>query len=412
MNTTALSDWWSSASRRAVASVAAAILLAALGAGCKKEEPPPPPPPPPVVRVATVLQKDVPVYLEAIGQTRGAEEIEVRARVEGFLESVNFQEGSLVRQGQLLYTIDPREYDAAVAQAKGRLAQAQADLARYEQDVERYRPLVEQNAYPKQNLDTAIAQANAGRAAVDAARAAVTKAELDLGYTRVYSPTNGIIGKTEVNVGNLVGGLQSTVLARVSKIENIHVRFTLPEKDYLFYARRREARGTSGQVTKAPIELILADGAVHPYPGQLVFVDRNVDPVTGTILLEASFPNPGAIVRPGQYARVRAAVDTKAGAILVPQRSVSELQGIYNVAVVGANDTVEMRMVKPAERIGSLWVIDSGLNPGERIVVEGLQKVRPGVTVTPEVVTIEESGGTAAGAAPTSAGDAAKGDRD
>lgn len=374
----------------------AAVALLAAAAGCAKKEPPPPPPPP-AVQVATVLQRDVPVYLEAIGQTRGAEEIEVRARVEGFLESVEFAEGSLVRQGQLLYTIDPREYQAAVAQAKGRLAQAQADLARYEQDVERYRPLVEQNAYPKQNLEQAIAQANAGRANVDAARAGVTQAELNLGYTRVYSPTNGIVGKTEVNVGNLVGGLQSTVLAKVSKVDNIHVRFTLPEKDYLFYARRRQELGRQDQTPRQPLQLILADGSVHPHEGRLVFVDRNVDPVTGTILLEASFPNPGAIVRPGQYARVRAVVETKQGAILVPQRAVSELQGIYNVAVVGADDTVETRMVTPAQRIGNLWVIDSGLKAGDRIVVEGLQKVRAGVKVKPTVVAIEE------GAAPTPA---------
>jgi membrane fusion protein (multidrug efflux system) len=379
---------------------AVTVLTLVAATGCKKEEPPPPPPPP-AVKVATVLQKDVPIFLEAIGQTRGAEEIEVRARVEGFLESVNFQEGSLVRQGQLLYTIDPREYQAALAQAKGRLAQAQADLARYEQDVERYRPLVEQNAYPKQNLEQAIAQANAGRANVDAARAQVTKAEIDLSYTKVYSPTDGIVGKTEVNVGNLVGGLQATILTRVSKVANIHVRFTLPERDYLVYARRAQQRRGVAQAGQTPLELVLADGNVHPEQGQLVFVDRNVDPVTGTIMLEASFPNPGAVVRPGQYARVRAAVETKSGAILVPQRSVSELQGIYNVAVVKADDTIEVRMVTPGQRVGNLWVIDSGLKAGDRVVVEGMQKVRPEMKVKPETVTIQEGPAAAPPAAPT-----------
>jgi membrane fusion protein (multidrug efflux system) len=380
-----------------------AVLIAAAAAmpACREKQAPPAEPPPTPVKVATVLQKDVPTFMEAIGQTRGAEEIEVRARVEGFLESVNFQEGSLVRRGQLLYTIDPREYQAAVAQAKGRLAQAQADLARYEQDVERYRPLVEQNAYPKQNLEQAIAQATAGRANVDAARAEVTKAELDLSYTRVTSPTDGIVGKTEVNVGNLVGGLQSTILTRVSRVDNIHVRFTLSERDYLDLVRKRQERGAPAGRPNAPLELVLADGAVYPQAGQLVFVDRNVDPVTGTIMLEASFPNPGAVVRPGQYARVRAAVETKSGAILVPQRAVSELQGIYNVAAIKTDDTIEMRMVTPGPRVGNLWVMDSGLKAGERVVVEGMQKVRPGMKVKPEMVTIQEGPAAAPPAAPT-----------
>jgi membrane fusion protein (multidrug efflux system) len=308
----------------------------------------------------------------------------------------------------LLYTIDPREFEATVAQANGRLAQARADLARYQQDVERYRPLVEANAYPKQNLDTAVAQVNAGRANVDAAQAEVTSAVLNLGYTKVYAPVSGIIGKTEVNVGNLVGKGEPTLLTHVSRIENINVRFTLPERDYLTLARRREERGITG-ASQASMELILADGSVLPDKGRLVYVDRNVDPQTGTIMLEASFPNPSYIVRPGQYARVRVAVETKAGAILVPQRAVSELQGLYNVAVVKADDTIEIRMVKPAQRISNLWVIDSGLKPGERIVVEGLQKVRPGVKVKPEVVKIEEEKGAAPPAAPTAATNEATG---
>jgi len=384
----------------------AAFALTLIAFGCSK--PAPPAPQPPNVQVAEVIKRDVPIYVEAIGQTRGAEEVEVRARVQGFLESVAFEEGSAVRKGKLLYTIDPREYEAALLQAKGRVAQAQADLARYEQDVARYQPLVEQNALPKQNLDTAVAQANAGRANVEAAQAAVTQAQLNLSYTKIYAPTDGIIGKTEVNVGNLVGQGQNTLLTHISQVGAIHVRFTIPERDYLYYARRRqERRGNVAPGKSLPFELVLADGSVLPYKGQLVFVDRNVDPVTGTILLEAAFPNPGAIVRPGQFARVRAAVDLKNGAILVPQRAVTELQGIYNVAVVGSGDTVEIRMVTPAERIGTLWVIDSGLKPGDRIVVEGLQKVRAGLKIKPETVTIkDERNDTASGGATADAKDA------
>jgi membrane fusion protein (multidrug efflux system) len=369
-------------------------LLAVATAGCAKKEAPAPQPPD--VKVATVLQKDVPIYVEAIGQTRGSTEIEVRARVEGFLESVDFKEGNPVRKGQLLYTIDPRPFQAALAQSKGSLAEAEAQLARARQDVVRYEPLVAKNAISRQEYETAVVVQRAAEAAVEAARASAERAQIDLGYTKVTAPADGLVGKTEVYPGTLVGRGQSTLLTHISQIGTIHVRFTIPERDYLHFARR----GPQGRTADAqrPFELVLADGSVHPHQGQLVFVDRNVDPATGTILLEAAFPNPGAIVRPGQYARVRAAVDLKQGAILVPQRAVSELQGVYNVAVVGADDTIEMRMVKPAERIGTLWVVDSGLKAGDRIVVEGLQKVRPGVKVKPEVVKIEDN--TAAPAGP------------
>jgi membrane fusion protein (multidrug efflux system) len=202
------------------------------------------------------------------------------------------------------------------------------------------------------------------------------------------------VGKTEVYPGTLVGRGQSTLLTHISQIRTIHVRVAVPEREYLHYARKAQERSGRAANAKRPFELILADGSVLPDKGQLVFVDRNVDPQTGTILLEAAFPNRSEIVRPGQYARVRFAVDTKPGAILVPQRAVSELQGTYNVAVVGGDDTVEVRAVKPAERIGRLWVVDSCLKSGERIVVEGLQKVRRGVKVKPEIVTIEGASGS------------------
>jgi len=368
---------------------AAGVALALAFSSCKEEAPPPPPPPD--VKVAEVLTRDVPVYVEAIGQTRGNTEIEIRARVEGFLETVNFEEGTFVSRGKLLYTIDPRPFEAAVAQAKANLAQAEAELARAHQDVVRYEPLVAKNAISRQEYETAVAIERAQESAVEAAKAGVDTSEIDLSYTKVLAPDNGLVGKTEVYPGTLVGRGQSTLLTHISKIDPIHVRFTIAERDYLYYARRREA-STAGGSVDIPFQLVLADGTIHDQPGKLVFVDRNVDPQTGTILLEASFPNPGRIVRPGQYARVRAAVDMKKGAILVSQRSVQELQGIYNVAVVNPDDIVDIRMVTPAQRIGTLWVIDSGLNTGERVVVEGLQKVRAGVKVTPETVTIEPTG--------------------
>jgi membrane fusion protein (multidrug efflux system) len=376
-----------------VLSLAAALLMGSCAG--KKEAPPPPPPD---VKVATVLQQDVPIYIEAIGQTRGSTEIEVRARVEGFLQSVDFKEGMPVRKGQLLYTIDPRQFQAALAQTKGSLAEAEAQLARATQDVVRYEPLVAKNAISRQEYETALVVKRAAEASVDAAKAQVEQAELDLGYTRVYAAEDGLAGKTEVYPGTLVGRGQSEILTRISQIGTIHARFTIPEKDYLYFARRREERGIAAERVELPLELVLADGSVLPEKGRLVFVDRNVDSATGTILLEAAFPNPGMIVRPGQFARVRAAVDLKQGAILVSQRSVSELQGIYNVAVVGADDTVEMRMVTPGQRIANLWLIDVGLKPGDRVIVEGLQKVKSGMKVKPELVTIEEGGAATPGA--------------
>jgi len=384
--------------RRKMFQIVVVTAATALAVGCaeKKEAPPPPPP---GVKVATVLQRDVPIYVEAIGQTRGSTEIEVRARVEGFLQTVNFQEGNPVRKGQLLYTIDPRPLEATLAQAKGALAQTEAELARARQDVARYEPLVAQNAIPREQYETAVAVQRASEAAVEAAKATAERAQIDLGYTRVLAPDDGLVGKTEVYPGTLVGRGESTLLTLISQITTIHVRFTIPERDYLYYARRREERGLSGQAPTLPFDLVLADGSALPNKGKLVFVDRNVDPETGTILMEAAFPNPGWIVRPGQYARVRAAVDMKPGAILVPQRAVSEMQGVYNVAVVGGNDTVEVRMVTPGPRIGTLWLVDSGLKAGDRVVVEGVQKVRPGLKVKPEMVTIEE--GSAAPAGPT-----------
>ena len=372
-------------------------LLATATLGCGKKEAPAPPPT--EVKVATVLQKDVPIFVEAIGQTRGSTEIEVRARVEGFIRTIDFKEGNPVRKGQLLYTIDPQPFEAALAQAKGTLAEAEAQLARATQDVVRYEPLVAKNAISRQEYETAVVVKRAAEAAVEAAKAAAQRAQIDLSYTRVEAPENGLVGKTEVYPGTLVGRGQSTLLTHISQIGTIHVRFTLPERDYLYYARRHKERGQEGRTPQAPLELVLGDGSLHPERGRLVFVDRNVDPATATILMEGAFPNPGGIVRPGQYARVRAAVDLKQGAILVPQRAVSELQGIYNVAVVGADDTVEIRMVQTGQRIGNLWVVESGLKPGDRVVVEGLQKVRPGMKVKPEAVTIEEPGAASPGPA-------------
>jgi membrane fusion protein (multidrug efflux system) len=398
---------------------AVALLALAIGA-CDKSEEQKAAPPPPVVKVAEAVVRDVPINVEAIGQTRGNTEIEISARVEGFLETMDFKEGSFVKKGQRLYTIDNRPFKASLAQAQASLAEAKADLVRKKQDVERYEPLVAKNAVSRQEFETAVAQQTAQESAVAAAAAAAQKAGIELGYTTVVAPDDGLIGTTEAHPGTLVGGTAKPLLTRISKIDPIHVRFTISERDYLFYAKRgakvgADSTAPAGSAAPSPVQpqarnaefdLILADGSVHPHKGSLVFVDRNVDAKTGTIMLEASFPNPQGIVRPGQYARVRAAVSVKKGAVLVSQKSVQELQGIFNVAVVKPDDSVEIRPVKQAERIGDLVIIESGVKPGERLVIEGLQKIKPGIKVQAQVVPLEEAAIPAPGSSAPSAGSA------
>jgi len=400
----------------------AALLAFTLVSSCKEKEEKAPPPPP-VVKVSEAVKRDVPLFTEAIGQTRGNKEIEISARVEGFLETMTFKEGSFVKKGQVLYTLDPRPFQASLAEARATLAQAQADLVRKQQDVARYKPLVEKKAVSVQEYETAAALEKAQQSTVAAAQAAVQKAQVELSYTTVIAPDDGLIGITEAHPGTLVGGTQKAQLTQISKIDPIHVRFSIAEKDYLFFARRRAANemasagaervknavaaggGPTPSQPEIDFQMILADGSVHPNLGKLVFVDRNVDPTTGTIRVEAAFPNPEGIVRPGQYARVRAATTEKKDAVLISQSSVQEIQGLFNVVVVKPDNSVEIRPIKPGERVGALMIVDSGVTPGEKLVVEGLQRIRPGIKVQPEVVPLEESAAPApGGSAPSPAG--------
>ncbi len=374
----------------------------------KQSSAPPPPPPPQEVNVALPLQRDVPIFIEAIGETRGNTEIEIRARVEGFIETIEFEQGKVVKKGDLLYTLDPRPFLAAVSQAKAAQAEAEAQRARAAQDVARYAPLVEKNAISRQVYETSVAVEKAAAAAVDAAKAMVEQAEIDLSYTKILAPEDGLVGKTEVYAGTLVGRGQSTLLTRISRIDPIHARASISERDYLAISRRRTATGEA-QAQQAVFTLLLADGTEHTQPGKLVFLDRNVDTRTGTIMFEAAFGNPDNLLRPGQFARVRCLMDTAKGALLVPQRAVKEMQGSYHVMVVGADGAVAQRLVTTAERVGPLWRIATGLKPDDQVLVDGLQKVRPGMKVVPKIVVIDPEKVAAAKPAPTK-GDETKDD--
>ena len=377
------------------------------------------PPAPPEVKVADARQKDIPVQREWVGTLDGTVNAAIKAQVTGYLLTQNYTEGAFVKSGQLLFEIDPRPFQAAMdqaqgqfsqangqlAQAKAQLSQAQAQLLqaqanqrRTQLDVDRYIPLAKQQAISQQDLDnatqnniaaaaqveaakaqieTAKAQIQAADAAVEAAKAAVEAARVNLGFTRITSPIAGIAGKAQVQIGNLVSAASGPITT-VSTLDPIKAEFTVPEQEYLNFMR-------SGNVLdRLQLALVLADGTTYGQKGKFLFADRQVDPGTGAIELTGLFPNPGNTLRPGQYGKIRATIGVHAGAILVPQAAVTELQGSYQVAVVGDNNCITVRPVKVGERAGSLWVIEDGLKAGERVVVEGQQTLRPGTQVQPK----------------------------
>ena len=414
--------------------LAGALLLAAM-AGCERNsgasaKTAAAPPPPPEVVVAAVEQRPVAIVRELTARTEAVPTVEIRARVSGVLEQVLFQEGTEVTQGQTLFVLQQDEYRAAletaraqlakaqadltrardasvIDRAKAQLAQRQADLEKARQDVNRYRPLAEARAIPQQDLDTSVAaekvasaavdtfaaqlkdtelsqrtQIQLAEAAVESGKAAVTQAELNLGYTTIRSPITGIAGKVNVDRGNLVGKAEPTLLTTVSSVHPIYVDFSVGEADYLRWLAPRVRLDPQGRVqgARAQLELFLTDDRPLPHKGHVVFVDRAVDARTGTIAVRAEFPNPEKIIRPGQFARVRGVVEQRPNAILVPQRAVQEQQGTRTALVV-EGDKVALRPLKLDERIGDFFVVTEGLKPGDRVVVEGLQRVRPGMQV-------------------------------
>jgi RND family efflux transporter MFP subunit len=400
-------------------------------------KPPPSPPAPPQVEVVQVLQQDVPIYSEWIGTTDGMVNADIRAQVSGYLLRKAYTEGAFVKQGQLLFEIDPRPLQAVLNQASGDLAkaegqvqqavtqldqalaqlaqansqlnQAEANQRKTQLDVNKYGPLLEKKAVTQQDFDNADQANEAAKAQVDVAtsqikaataavgtakaaiiaanaqvkssQAAVRTAELNLAFTKIISPINGIVGLAVAQVGDLVSP-NSGILTTVSTVDPIKVYFTLNEREYLDFSKRNLIDAKAGaSVAQVQLELILTDGSSYPQTGSFFVADRQVDPKTGAIRLAGIFLNPGNVLRPGQYGRVRAVTSTKEGALVVPQRTVTELQGNYQVAVVGGDNKIEIRNVKVGARVDTRWIIEEGLKPGETVVAEGTQKVRPGSLV-------------------------------
>jgi RND family efflux transporter MFP subunit len=434
--------WW----RGWVTGVALLALTAGCERGTAKESKPaaaqtPAAAPLATVVVAEVVQRTVPISAEYVGRTEAVPTVEIRARIQGMLEQVRFREGSTVQKGQELFTIQQDEYKAARQSAGAQLAKAQADLTRArdtsvvdrsqaqldqakadrgrtQQDVARFRPLAQEQAIPQQDLDTAVSKEQVAAAAVEAAeaalkdtqlaqrtaiqlaeaavesaRAAVAQADLNLGYTRIESPISGIISKLAVDTGNLVGKGEPTLLATVSSVDPMFVDFSVTEADYLRFVKRIPGLGRGEVPRNRPptLELIIADTTTFPHKGRPVFVDRAIDQKTGTIPVRAEFPNPQMVLRPGQFGRVRAVTEEVPNAILVPQIAVQELQGAKTVLVVGEGDKVAQRTVTLRDAYQQFYIVTTGLKPGERVIVEGIQKARPGMQVKAELKPANQS---------------------
>ena len=342
--------------------------------------------------MATVEMRDVPMYSEWVATLDGYVNAEIRPQVSGYIVRQNYTEGSLVHKGQVLFEIDPRPFRATLDRAKGDLAQAEAQLGKSTLDVERDTPLAEARAIAKSQLDNEVQAKLGAQAAVESAKAAVEQAELNLEWTEVTSLVDGIAGIAQVQIGNLVG--PSSILTSVSQVDPIKAFFPITEHEYLLAQSKNKAVAGKHPISffGNSLNLILTDGETYPQGGKILLADRQVDPGTGTIRIVAAFPNPGNVLRPGQYGRVRVQTSMKKDALLLPQSAVVHLQGSYQVAVVGSDHRVSMRTVKPGATVGTMWVIDEGLKPGEQVVVEGLQQIREGTSVTPKPVHLSGEG--------------------
>lgn len=360
-------------------------------AGCGKTNAAPAAPPLPV-QVATVVQQDTPIYSEWVAILDGYVNAQIQPRVSGYIIKQNYKEGSVVSKGQVLFEIDPRPFKAALDQAKAQLAQAEAQFGKAKLDVERDTPLAQAQAIAQSQLDTEVQAKLGAQAQVEAAKANVEQAELNMEWTKVTSLVSGIAGIAQVQIGNLVG--PNSVLTSVSQVDPIKAYFTVSEQEFTDFHRRFPTEATVEEQRKhIPLQLLLADGSVYGQTGRISFADREVNPATGAIRIAGMFPNPNNLLRPGGYGRVRASVRTHDGALLVPQRAVIELQGSYQVAVVGDENKVNIRPITVGERVGKFWIVNQGVKAGERVVVEGLMKVRDGASVKPVPAGSDKTGG-------------------
>ena len=365
------------------------ILIVMLMVSCSKKQDKSPPPP--TIPVVKVIQKDVPIYKDFVGQVYGYSDIPIRARVTGFLTGIYFEEGLGVKEGQLLYTIDPAPFQAKVATQESHLAEAKTELAKAENDLNRIKPLAEINAVSQSDLDAAQAEYDAAVSYVNAMKSNLRFAKIDLSYCWIKSPITGIIGKTNARVGEFVGqNPNPVILNTVSIIDTVRVEFFLPEADYIRLAREyRELRDFDPEVARQEehktLRLILADGSTFKYKGYLNFINREVDPQTGSLLVQTTFPNPEQLLRPGQYAKVVVRMKNLKNALLIPQRCVMELQGQYSIFVVTPDSVVQNKQVITGPRIGDMWVIKKGLSPDDEVVIDALQKVGSGMKVIPQL---------------------------
>ncbi|TRX71365.1 efflux RND transporter periplasmic adaptor subunit [Carboxylicivirga sp. M1479] len=342
----------------------------------------------PDIPVYTAKTENIALHKEFVGQTYGLFDISIRARVDGYLEGIHFDEGGNVKKGQLLYSIDPAPLNAKVAEALSVVAQAKTNLVKTESDYKRYKPLAETNAVSQSDYDAALANFGAAKASLEAAEASLDYAKIQRGYTKIYSPINGLIGRSQAKVGDYVGREPNpVVLNTVSRLDTILVQFHLTELQYLSiinFAKAREAVKNTREQQKAEVELFFADGSRHPYLGKVDFVGRNVDPTTGTLMVQTSFPNPEELVRPGQFAKLRLTIENPNDVVIIPIKCLQEVQGKYNLYVVDAEDKVEYRSVEIGQTLMDMVIISSGLNENERVVMEGLNRVRTGMKVAPK----------------------------
>ena len=358
-------------------------------------------PAPPEVLVTEVVKGNVPTVGEWVGTLDGEENAEIRARVTGYLQKKAYQEGGFVKEGDLLFEIDPRPFEAALAEAKSQLEQAKAIQAATQADFERSQELFNKKVISVQEFENKRQANQANVAKVGALEAALQTAQLNLGFTKITSPFDGIAGLAKAQIGDLVGTGSTSPLTTVSKIDPIRLYFPISEKEYKGHANAlREAMQRPYSERPEAIEMLFADGTVYPKKGRFSFVDRQVDPTTGTILIAASFPNPEHTLRPGQFAKARAVIDKIPGALLVPERALVELQGSYQIGVVGADNKAEIRPIKIGPRFNGQVVVTEGLKEGEKVIVEGMQKVRPGMILTAKPYQEPKAGTAGSGKPP------------